>query len=539
MSTTPEITTDPELLAAVTFDAQAGISADAVSKAIEEHGAAVIRNLIPGKVIRHCIETLRLDDGYFSGDRDGVPVTPRFDAGSKDLRMQHYDDRTIELLIDSVSDTVVPAVTCDRLSRDALWFSLRSSYFRESLPPTAEGGLAGYVSCLNDGWGAQVGGLVMAWAPLVTCGEDAPALEVVLDPNQGNWYPPSLSDLVNPLLVEDKPYQEVVERFGAEKVLRMTFQPGDMVLLGQFTFYRTYYAEKMTRPMIAIEVKFHGDRQADERGVYMQASGDYQLHLHPEQMQIENANIAVLLPDRPATLSEFGQRMEGVRTRYGDLSRISFFCNAEDVDHFTGLLDQVSVAALTEGCLSDSNIVADMVDTGERARQWGASKGARTYRVYDEGRVLPDTPGIDAYEYPFIDTHAFNRHSPKSTADKLEFNCFYYFPYGYLHRVTGLGPINEFGHRIEFDFRELADRGPDHKVVACFGGSAGFSVSCLHDQMYTKVMERRLNELCGEGDTGLKFTVLNFGSPGNREAPHHHADHRDHEGIGGDSKECS
>lgn len=515
MNTLPEISTDPELIAAVTFDAREEITAAAVSVAVENHGVAVIRNAIPQNVIRHCIETLGLDDGYFAGDQNGIPVTPRFGVSSKDLRMQHYDDRTIELLVDSISDTVVPAVTCNKLSRDALWFSLRSSYFRESLPPTADQGLAGYLSCLNDGWGTQVGGLVMAWAPLTACGEDAPALEVVLDPNNGNWYPPSLSDLVNPLLVEDTPFREVVEHFGADKVLRLAYQPGDLVIFGQFTFYRTFYSESMTRPMMAIEIKFHGDRQADERGVYIQADGNYQLHLHPEQMKIENANIAVLLPDRPAVLSELEQRLEGVRTRYGDLARIGFFSEGEFLDHYAGLLDSLSIAALSDGCLTEFNIIVDMVDTGERALNWGASKAARTYRVYDEGRIMPDIPGIDSYEYPFIDTHAFNRHSPKSTADKLEFNCFYYFPYGYLHRVTGLGPINEFGHRIEIDFRELADRGPEHKVVACFGGSAGFSVSCLHEQMYTKVMERRLNELCGDGGADLKFTVLNFGSPGN------------------------
>jgi hypothetical protein len=370
------------------------------------------------------------------------------------------------------------------------------------------------MSTQNDGWGAQFGGMITAWVPLMPCGADAPALEVVLDPNAGNWPAPSLTDLVNPLKVEDRPYQEAREKFGAEKCWRPEYEPGDLMLFSHFTYYRTFFTREMRRPTVAIEIKFLGDRPADERGVMLRPDGRIEMVLQPEKMKVDKASIAVLLPEGPAG-ADFDQRLAGLRLRFGPLDRVTFLTNAESVPLYSARLPGLAVAELTGQGLAPFNIVVDMVDSSDRGTRHGAGQEVRTYHVFDEGRIVPDVPGIDSYEYPYLDAHPFNRRAPRTSADKMEFNCFYYFPYGYLHRVTGLGPINEFGHRIEFDFRTLADRGPEHKVVACFGGSAGFSVCCLHDQMYTKVMERRLNELSAERAAGLKFTVLNFGQPGN------------------------
>jgi len=133
----------------------------------------------------------------------------------------------------------------------------------------------------------------------------------------------------------------------------------------------------------------------------------------------------------------------------------------------------------------------------------------RLYRVDRFARLTrPDGMAPQA-DYPAADAHTFNRLGPGTDYS------FYYFPYGYLFRYTGMGPINAFGHRIDVDLQELADRGPTHKVIANFGGSSGFSMYCMHDEMYTSIIENMLNSYCRENYINLTFTVLNFGQHGN------------------------
>lgn len=121
---------------------------------------------------------------------------------------------------------------------------------------------------------------------------------------------------------------------------------------------------------------------------------------------------------------------------------------------------------------------------------------------------------LDEIEYPFRDAHVFNRLSWVGAGDR---NVAHYafFPYGYLFHYVGLGPLNEFGLRIVVDLPTLAERPATHKVVACFGGSACWGTFCLHHQMWTDVLERKLNALARRAGAPETFTVLNFGAPSN------------------------
>jgi hypothetical protein len=132
----------------------------------------------------------------------------------------------------------------------------------------------------------------------------------------------------------------------------------------------------------------------------------------------------------------------------------------------------------------------------------------RTYAIDENGRLLPLGREYDDQDALNMDAHIFNRLS------KPEGWGFYYFPYGYLFRYPGVGPLNQFGFRAPNDLSALKNRDPKHKLVLCYGGSSAFSMFTLPHQMYPSVIERALNKKALDAGTDLKFTVLNFGQHG-------------------------
>jgi len=135
--------------------------------------------------------------------------------------------------------------------------------------------------------------------------------------------------------------------------------------------------------------------------------------------------------------------------------------------------------------------------------------GPRVYTMEKDGRLRLCAESIDVAESPAIERHVFNRVGPRSPDGD-----FYYFPYGYLFKYTGLGPINEFGYRIEGDFMRYAEREPNHKLITIFGGSAAWSMLSLHEEMFATRIEEKLNTWARANGRPETFTVLNFGMHG-------------------------
>ncbi|HLO76178.1 MAG TPA: SGNH/GDSL hydrolase family protein [Magnetospirillum sp.] len=203
--------------------------------------------------------------------------------------------------------------------------------------------------------------------------------------------------------------------------------------------------------------------------------------------------IALLLPPGGLDAADLRQRLAGIACRFPGCL----------VDEIQLPPEDVNLAAYDHLVVCDDKCQTPLPD-----------HHARVYRVSAMGRVLPlaDTP-IDDRELPSIDRHPFSRSAPRGQGD-LDYASFHYFPYGYLYRLVGLGPINEFGHRITEDIRSLKQRDPRHKVIACFGGSAVWGVCVIRDQSFPFQLQEILNgnpELSAAVD---RCTVLNFGIPG-------------------------
>lgn len=123
-------------------------------------------------------------------------------------------------------------------------------------------------------------------------------------------------------------------------------------------------------------------------------------------------------------------------------------------------------------------------------------------------RMYQVTEPMAEAAYPKINSHIFNRLAPYNT------DMYYYFPYGYLFRCLGLGPINEFGFRISEPLSTYVSRPANHKVVVVFGGSSTWSLDCLHTEMFALRLEKRLNHFAEKANLEVKFTVLNMGQHG-------------------------
>lgn len=188
--------------------------------------------------------------------------------------------------------------------------------------------------------------------------------------------------------------------------------------------------------------------------------------------------------------ADIEQRMDGLRCRFPKAEILTV-----PTTNIPPLMDGDSLA-----------VFAEMDD--------GLISPKPTYRVNRTGQVLPSsgTP-IGTDDLPFLNTHPFNRLGPRGQGD-LDFGCFHYFPYGYLYRLAGLGYTNPFGHRINIDFRNLRERPSNHKVIACFGGSAVWSICTTPQHSFPSVMQDLLEEKAEKENSPIKISVLNFGVPG-------------------------
>lgn len=225
-------------------------------------------------------------------------------------------------------------------------------------------------------------------------------------------------------------------------------------------------------------------------------------------------SMAVLLPREPVDPQVLAQGAAGLRTRFGDLAGVDMFSPPELLERHRAAIPEGRHAPTPIGDggavdMTARDIVAYCALSASTPLPLVLRRQTLLYRVERDGAVLLENRPLDAEEWPGLDAHVFNRLSPLgSAADR---GLLYFFPYGFLVRWIGMGPINEFGHRIGCDFQSLADRPANHKLIACFGGSATFSQICLHDQMWSARLESRLNERARQQGDDATYTVLNFG----------------------------
>ncbi len=213
-------------------------------------------------------------------------------------------------------------------------------------------------------------------------------------------------------------------------------------------------------------------------------------------MNVGKIKVAVVFPSEATTPAEIlRQEIEGVRTHFaGARANLTYAAPKAALPTYRALFPELNIVSAPHKFMADEHVVllesyhdqdgySAHWESGDRAIQAGATASSIKF----SGRIVPYKRDWASSELQNMDANIFNQLSPREPWG------FYYFPFGYLFRFLGMGPINSFGCRITQSLPDLARRDKNHKVVACFGGSAAWSMFCLHHQMYTELLQQRLN----------------------------------------------
>lgn len=225
-------------------------------------------------------------------------------------------------------------------------------------------------------------------------------------------------------------------------------------------------------------------------------------------------SVAVVLPPSRFNPRWLVQPLEALRVRLKERFDDATFLCAEAL--FEVYRSAPPPGASLRGLTRESAAAFDMVffiqlDPGYPVEQYRTAPTAKVYTVDRTGAVRPHGRALAEEEDPAINAHIFNRLGPR---DNQHAWAFFHFPWGYLYRDPSWGEIDDFGHRVAADLVALEKREVTHKVVACYGGSAAWGWECLPHQVWTALLEERLNARCRNAGSPLRFTVVNFAGPG-------------------------
>jgi hypothetical protein len=187
---------------------------------------------------------------YARVDRSGED--PEFARHSSSLRLRSVDG----LAIDAVLRQLMSGELAHRLDGftlcdvDECW--VRRQYAPANAPPDhaphswhQDGALKfDFAACTGSPPANALLQMLTCWIPLIPCGEDAPGLELVLEPLARLLSPPELTP------------DRISEAYRAECFERPSLQPGDALLLRGDTLHRTHVTPQMTRDRTSIELRF-------------------------------------------------------------------------------------------------------------------------------------------------------------------------------------------------------------------------------------------------------------------------------------------
>jgi hypothetical protein len=220
----------------------------------------------------------------------------------------------------------------------------------------------------------------------------------------------------------------------------------------------------------------------------------------------------VILPAEPIEPQELARCLRLCRQRFQPRGPVAIVAPAATLAAYRQARPDDAIGSDLPERREAADILVYVQCDNQRPEKLAAAAGQRVYAL----AAYPNLRGglgplelvaparLDAFEYPHLETHIFNRLGSREGG-------FTNFPFGVLYLDPLSGPIDPFGFRIDFDWRTLADRPADHKLVAIFGGSAAFSCSCAHDEMFAHQLEGRLNAKADKPGGANRWTVLNFG----------------------------
>lgn len=223
--------------------------------------------------------------------------------------------------------------------------------------------------------------------------------------------------------------------------------------------------------------------------------------------------VLIILPETELELVDSERAIRLSRLRFADAAKSAIAAPAQTFGYYRLLLAEFGIEKFdVTSAREDFDVFifvegykGDVAAPGPHSLELPRADDQRTYWFLLGSRMKLVHPATyDKTEFPLVDSHIFQRLSGRK-------HEFVNFPYGPLYSDVEVGPVNEFGFRVPQDYRLLARRPANHKLVVTFGGSAAFSFYCRPEEMFSEVLSRLLNETLRARGDGVHVTALNFG----------------------------
>ncbi|HNC00844.1 MAG TPA: SGNH/GDSL hydrolase family protein, partial [Leptospiraceae bacterium] len=198
--------------------------------------------------------------------------------------------------------------------------------------------------------------------------------------------------------------------------------------------------------------------------------------------------------------------VKNIRYRFPNFKESVFTTDDKFFDHYSKNKELNLVKSSLNAYNEFKVVVLILGNNNERILQEKIDYNrTRVYEADSLGMIRYTKLELDDIEYPFENRHIFNQIASNLGNERIA-----YFPYSYITQYVGLGPINQFGHRVDpKEINAIQNREKDTKLIVITGGSAAWSIHTNYDEMFANCLEKKLNS----ENLKYKFKVLNFAQP--------------------------
>ena len=202
-------------------------------------------------------------------------------------------------------------------------------------------------------------------------------------------------------------------------------------------------------------------------------------------------NILVIFPEEALVREEIDRLLSRFKMKFDDNYTFKWIVPNSWMSHYSELMPNFKLEILSSEYDSGLGGIEIRVNPKDKSYHVRPDDDQRVYHYWtlkapalkkDRLELVYPTE-FDVFEYPFVDSHIFNKLSSRKFG-------FVNFPYGSLYNDPVKGPINAFGFRIDGDVKALVDRDRKHLLVAVLGGSSTFSLFCEYEEMFPRLLEK-------------------------------------------------
>ena len=237
-------------------------------------------------------------------------------------------------------------------------------------------------------------------------------------------------------------------------------------------------------------------------------------------------DILILLPPVPFENEDFKNALNAIEKELKS-NKLHLYCNEDSKEYYKINYGHYKIDTLIY--CQDKYISKEII-----SREYNSAYNTKQYIFiilkninHSQAIEVEKNSDINIYRYQILNNRVCSIKDEITEAEDIEIDSnvfsiihkkqkglFGLVPYGFTVRHPGYGYVNEMGFRIPKEYQTLKYRDSNHKLICFFGGSCCYSMRVRDDEIFTKVLEDKLNNHSEMNNLNTKYTVLNFGMIG-------------------------